>query len=144
MNNLPAAVYDAMAKQSKRLQQEPTLQQKYDELRVKLTQAERERDNALAEVERLNAENDKLALKAHRARKTSSAADTDAVLTINGRQVVNQVEAAKRLNVEQYCISRWVKAGKFELVKVPGRKKPMIAVDSLTKPEPGKPGRKKK
>jgi hypothetical protein len=141
---LNSAVGRAMAVQVKRTRRDQTPQDIIAELRVKLAQAERERDNALTEVERLNAENDTLALKAHRARKTSSAADSDAVLTINGRQVVNQVEAAKRLNVPQWKISRWMNAGKFEKVAVPGRKKPMIAVDSLTKPEPGKPGRKKK
>jgi hypothetical protein len=144
MSAFPAAVGKAMAVQVKRTRRDQTPQGIIDELRVKLAQAERERDAALEQIKRLDAENDKLALKAHRARKTSSTADTDAVLTINGRQVVNQVEAAKRLNVPQWKISRWMNAGKFEKVAVPGRKKPMIAVDSLTKPEPGKPGRKKK
>src|SRR5687768_7333600 len=93
---LNSSVGRAMAVQVKRTRRDQTPQDIIAELRVKLAQAERERDNALAEVERLNVENDKLALKAHRARKTSTDADTDAVLTINGRQVVNQVEAAKR------------------------------------------------
>lgn len=142
---LNSAVGKAMADQSKRLQRPRTLQDTIDDLRVKLAKAERELVNALAEIKRLNKENDDLHIKAHRAgKKTSTTADADAILTINGRQVVTQVEAAKRLKVEQYQISRWVKAKKLETLSVPGRKKPMIPVDALTKPEPGKPGRKKK
>lgn len=141
---LNAAVGKAMAVQVNRTRRDQTHQDIIDELRVKLAQAERERDIALVEVKRLNDENDKLAVKAHRARKSSSTGDADAVLTINGRQVVTQVEAAKRLKVEQYQVSRWVKVKKLETLTVPGRKKPMIPVDCLTKPEPGKPGRKKK
>lgn len=140
MNNLPAAVYGAMAKQVKRTRRDQTPQEIIDDLQVKLAQVERERDNALEEVKRLNEENDKLALKAHRTRKTNGSTGR---LSIDGREVVNQVEAAEILKVPQWKISRWVAAGKFEKVAVPGRKKPMLFADSLTKPEPGKPGRKK-
>lgn len=141
--HLPQAAYDAMKVQAKRTQHEPTLLERYDELRVRLTQVEGERDNALAEVQRLNAENDSLNLKAHRARKV----DTGAAVTgqfHDGVEYVNQVQAAAILKVGQYAISRWVKAGKFEMIAVPGHKKPQIVRSSLVKPERGQPGRKKK
>lgn len=141
--HLPPAAYSAMAKQVKRTRRDQTPQDIIDDLRVKLAKAERERDNALAEVKRLNDENDKLALKAHRTRKASANGSTGR-LSIDGREVVNQVEAAEILKVPQWKISRWVAAGKFEKVAVPGKRKPLLFADSLTKPEPGKPGRKKK
>lgn len=143
MNNLPAAAYKAMAVQATRLHREPTPAEIIDDLRVQLAQAVRDLAAANEEITRLNAENDKLALRAHRAKKVN--ADTaDSGTFINNRRVVNQVEAAELLRVEQYQISRWLKAGKFEKVIVPGRKKPMIYADSLHKPERGQPGRKRK
>lgn len=141
--HLPAAAYNAMAKQKRRTQQPRTLQDDIDELRVELAAVERERDNALAEVKRLNAENDTLALKAHRARKSSADGSATGKFH-NGIEYVNQSEAAGLLNVPQFKISRWVKAGKFEMIAVPGLKIKQIVRATLTKPEPGKPGRKKK
>lgn len=140
--HLPAAAYDAMAKQKRRAQQPRTLQDDIDDLRAMLTKAERERDNALAEVKRLNAENDQLALKAHRARKTS--ADGSSEQSHDGIAYVNQAQAAAILDVGQYAISRWVKAGKFQMIAVPGAKRLQIVTSSLYKPERGTPGRKKK
>lgn len=145
---LPQAAYDAMKVQAKRTHHEPTLQEQYDELRVKLAVAERERDNALAEVKRLNAENDSLNLKAHRAHKVNADL-TDGVGHVTGQfhdgiEYVNQVQAAAILKVGQYAISRWVKARKFEMIAVPDHKKLQIVRSSLVKPERGQPGRKKK
>lgn len=143
MTAFPAAVGRAMAVQVDRTRREPTQQDIINDLRVMLAQAERERDNALAEVKRLEAENDKLAIKAHRARKTS--ADGSATGKFHdGIEYVNQTEAAAILKVNQYAVSRWVKAGKFETLTVPGLKIRQIVRASLDKPEPGKAGRKKK
>lgn len=142
MTALPAAVGKAMAVQVKRTRRDQTPQDMIDELRVKLAKAERERDVAVAEVKRLNDENDKLALKAHRARKPS--ADGSATGKFHdGIEYVNQTEAAALLNVPQFKMSRWVKAGKFEMIAVPGLKIKQIVRASLYKPEPGKAGRKK-
>lgn len=140
---LNASVGRAMAVQVKRTRRDQTPQDIIDELRAMLTKAERERDIALAEVQRLNTENDKLALKAQRARKTS--ADGSATGKFHdGIEYVNQTEAATILKVEQYQISRWVTARKFEMLAVPGLKKKQIVRSSLVKPERGTPGRKKK
>lgn len=143
MTTFPAAAGRAMAVQVNRTRRDPTLQDIIDELRVKLSQAERERDAALAEVKRLNAENDRLALKAHRTRK-SSAGDSATGKFHDGVEYVNQSEAAAILNVPQFKMSRWVKAGKFEMIAVPGLKIKQIVRASLYKPAPGKAGRKKK
>lgn len=141
--HLPPAAYDAMAKQKRRTQQPRTLQDDIDELRVRLAQAEHERDNALAEVERLNKENDNLHRQAHHARKASVGGSANGKFH-DGVEYVNQSEAAAILNVPQYKLSRWVKANKFEMVAVPGLKIKQIVRASLYKPEPGKAGRKKK
>lgn len=141
--HLPDATYKAMAKQKRRTQQPRTLQDEIDELRVKLAAAERERDDALAEVERLNTENDTLNLKAHRARKVNADPSVTGQFH-DGIEYVNQVQAAVILKVGQYAISRWVKAKKFEMIAVPDHKKLQIVRSSLVKPERGKPGRKKK
>lgn len=143
MNNLPAAAYSAMAVQAKRLHREPTPQEIIDDLRVQLAQVQGELKAAQEEIKRLNTENDKLVVRAHRAKKVNAEA-ADSGTFVNGRRVVNQVEAAEQLRVEQYQISRWLKAGKFQKVIVPGRKKPMIYADSLHKPERGQSGRKRK
>lgn len=132
------AVGKAMVKQLKRNRRQSPSDVICD-LNVALTKAERERDEARAQVEELRTENDILRQKTKWADAPKSA-----YLQVNGIDVVNQVEAAKILNEPQYQISRWLKAGKFEKVSVPGRKKPMIAVRSLKKPERGQPGRPKK
>lgn len=49
-------------------------------------------------------------------------------------RLVSQVEAAAILHVQPYTISRWVKAGHFTLVNVPGRKHPLIDAASLRHP----------
>lgn len=138
---LPEAAYKAMAVQAKRLHRDLAPAETIADLRVQLAEAQRDLAAANLEIQRLNAENDKLALKAHRSPKVNAA---DSGTFINGREVVNQVEAAKRLKVKQYQVSRWLKAGKFEKTDVAGHKKPMIYADTLHKPEHGQPGRKKK
>ena len=143
MTAFPAAAGRAMAVQVKRTRRDQTPQDIIDELRVKLAQVERERDNALAEVKRLNVENDQLALKAHRARKSSAEGSATGKFH-DGVEYVNQKEAAELLNVPQFKMSRWVKAKKFEMIAVPGLKVKQIVRSSLYKPEPGKAGRKKK
>ena len=50
------------------------------------------------------------------------------------KRLVSQVEAAAILHVKPYTISRWVKAGHFTLVNVPGRKHPLIDAASLRHP----------
>lgn len=139
--HLPSAAYKAMAVQKARTQQPTTDADVIRDLRLKLAIAERERDAALAEVTRLNAENDTLTLRTHRSK--TNAGDAGSGTFVDGRRVVNQVEAARLLDVPQYKISRWLKARKFEKARVPGRKLPGIFADSLHKPEPGKAGRKK-
>lgn len=134
---LSSSVGKAMAVQVNRTRREPTLQDIIDELRVKLAQAERERDTAQAEVKRLNEENDQLALKAHRARKTSADGSTSGKFH-DGVEYVNQTEAAAILNVPQFKMSRWVKANKFEMIAVPGFKIKQIVRASLYKPNPAK------
>lgn len=141
---LNSAVGRAMAVQVKRARRDQTPQDVIDDLRVELAQVKRERDIALAEVERLNAENDTLAVKAHRARKVTSNGDTATGKFHGGVEYVNQIEAAALLKVEQYQISRWVAAKKFEMMTVPGIKKQQIVRSSLVKPARGTPGRKKK
>ena len=56
---------------------------------------------------------------------------------------VNQRQAAALLNVSQPTISKWVAAGALQVIHVDGYKRPQIRRDSLRKPAPGKPGRKK-
>lgn len=141
MSSFPAAAGRALAVQVTRTRQTDPLQAQIDDLTVKLAKAERERDAALKENTRLAAENELLrGVAIHSATVNGAEAGT----FVNGRLVVNQVEAAKRLNVKQYQISRWLKAGKFQKVEVPGHKLPGIYADSLHKPERGQPGRKKK
>lgn len=149
MTAFPAAVGKAMAVQVNRTRHEPTLQDKYEALLVELAQVERERDTAQAEVKRLNEENDILAVKAHRARKptadaSANGSESTTIKIHEGVEYVNQSEAATILNVGQYAISRWVKAGKFQMIAVPGYKRLQIVRSSLHKPAPGKAGRKKK
>ncbi len=134
----------AMVTQAKRLHREPTPAEIIADLRVQLAEAQRELAAAHLEIKRLNVENDTLAVRAHRAGKVNTASEANAGTFVNGRKVVNQVEAAELLKVKQYQVSRWLKAGKFEKVAVQGHKKPMIYADSLHKPERGQPGRKKK
>ncbi|MEO8608928.1 MAG: hypothetical protein ABI690_13640 [Chloroflexota bacterium] len=141
MSMINPAVGRAMADQVKRTRREPTDAERLHEALVENARLIRELALAHVEIKRLNAENDKLAVRAHRAPKTNAGG---AGTFINGRKVVNQVEAAKHLGVKQYQISRWLKAGKFEKVEVPGHKLPSIYADSLHKPERGQPGRKKK
>ncbi len=137
-----AAVGSAMAKQLTRVNHPQTDAEKLRDAQVQITRLERELAAALEENQRLNAENDRLAIRAGRAGKgINTVADGTFV---NGRLVINQVEAAKRLNVPQYMISRWVKDRKIKTTPVPGRKKPGIFADELVKPPRGKPGRKKK
>lgn len=140
---LDPAAYKAMAVQARRTQHEPTLQERYDELRVKLAKAERELAAATQRVAELEVENDALALKAHRARKVNTGGSITGQFH-DGVEYVNQVQAAAILKVGQYAISRWIKAGKFQTMTVPGHKKTQIVRSSLVKPERGKPGRKKK
>lgn len=146
MSSFPAAVGRAMTVQVNRTRREPTLQEINDDLRVQLAAAQRELKAAQNEIKRLNAENDKLAVRAHRVKKT----DSGALITgqfHKGIEYVNQVEACAILGMpakEQYRISRWIKAGKFEMMSVPGLKKKQIVRASLHKPERGQPGRKKK
>ena len=147
MTSFPAAVGRAMATQVKRTRRDQTPQDIIDELRAMLTKVERERDAALAEVKRLNTENDDLHRKAYRAGRDRKVATADGSATgkfHDGIEYINQSEAAEILNVPQFKISRWVKAKKFEMIAVPGLKVKQIVRSSLYKPEPGKAGRKKK
>lgn len=140
-SSLPAAVGRAMAVQVNRTRRVATDADTIADLRVQLDQMRRERDAALAEIERLNGLIEKQQASVVHSPTVNKA---DAGTFVNGRLVVNQVEAAQRLNVKQYQISRWLKAGKFEKATVPGHKLPGIYADSLHKPERGQPGRKKK
>lgn len=141
MTNLPAAAYNAMAVQAARNRRAQTPDEVIADLRVQLAQAQRDLVAAQQEIKRLNAENELLRCSVIHSPAANAG---DAGTFVNGRRVVNQVEAAKQLNVKQYQISRWLKAGKFQTVRVPGHKKPLIYADSLHKPERGQPGRKKK
>src|SRR5689334_12088858 len=115
MNNLPPAAYTAMVVQAKRLHREPTPQEVLADRRVQLTKAQNDLVAAQDEINRLNSVIEtQQASVVHSA--TVNAADSG--LFINGRKVVNQVDAAKLLGVKQYQISRWLKAGKFEKVAV--------------------------
>ena len=141
MTSLPPAVGRAMTVQVNRTRHEPTPAEIIHDLRVQLAVAERYLELANEKISRLEAENEQLRAVAVHSTSVNSA---DAGTFVNGRLVVNQVEAAQRLGVKQYKISRWLKAGKFEKVAVPGHKLPGIYADSLYKPERGQPGRKKK
>lgn len=94
-------------------------------------------------IEELEDENDaqrgKLLNLQHTTR--SRARGKSANLQVNGREVVNQTEAARLLGVEPYQVSRWVSAGHFQTTKH-GRRE-LIFVDSLHKPAPKRKGRKK-
>ena len=61
----------------------------------------------------------------------------------DGIEYVSQKEAALILHVRAYQISRWVAAGKFELLSVPHRRRKQIVRSSLYMPAPSQPGRKK-
>jgi len=70
-------------------------------------------------------------------------------LTINGRTVVSQTQAARylskkyNLSIKQYQISRWIKAGRFETATVDGHSHSMIYKDSLHIPTQSSKGKKK-
>src|SRR5436853_2727438 len=92
MSSFPAAVGRAMVTQAKRLHREPTPQEIIDDLRVQLAAAQRDLAAAHLEIKRLNAENDTLAVRAHRVKKTISGAPITGQFH-NGIEYVNQVEA---------------------------------------------------
>lgn len=85
----------------------------------------------------LERENDVLTTRISHLR---SPRTQDGKLLLDGREVVNQSEAARRLGVKQYAISRWVAAGHFQTARVGARQ--MIFADSLH--TPAKKSRKKK
>lgn len=143
MNNLTPAVGRAMVTQAKRNQRVQTPEEIIADLRVELAAAQRELKVSKEENKRLNAENDALALKAHRGSKVNVTKATSGKFH-EGVAYVNQIEAAAILRVDQAQISRWVKAKKFTMISVPKYKKPQIVLASLRKPEPEKRGRKKK
>jgi hypothetical protein len=126
---------------SSRTHRTPTDADIIADLCVKLEVAQRDLAAAHLEIERLATENERLRASVIHGPGVNAAKEG---LFVNGRLVVNQIEAAEILGVKQFKISRWVKAGKFQTVAVPGRKIPMLYADSLHKPERGKPGRKKK
>lgn len=141
MTSLPAAAGRAMAVRAKQRQRPQTPDEIIAGLRVQLAIVEHERDVLKEEIDRLNKENDALALKAHRAAKTNGSGQGTYV---NGRKMLTQKEAAKILRVDQAQISRWVKSDRIKTEQVPGRVHKMIPADTLRKPDPGKRGRKSK
>ncbi len=111
-------------------------------LTLENAQLKRELAAALSEISRLTDEADTFAARAHAKRQydTRHSALGNSALLHEGREVVNQTEAARQLNVKQYQISRWVAAGHFQTVRVGSRT--LIYADTLHKPAPKQRKRK--
>lgn len=66
-----------------------------------------------------------------------------------GSQILSQTEAARYLSkiagrtIQQYQVHRWMKAGHFQTVTVPGKAALHVMSDSLYVPLPGRAGRRK-
>lgn len=99
-------------------------------------------------VANLEAENDRLAARAFALSRAASPRPETATegspfreegagvgcLTVEGRAVVNQTQAADLLGVKQYTVSRWVAAGHFQTTRIGARV--YIFADTLHKPAP--------
>ena len=118
-----------------------------EELKRRLLEKEREIARLAAELTaalteniRLNREADKL----NAARLTARAK-----LPAGESTVMTQTEAARYLSkiagrtIQQYQVHRWMKAGHFQTVTVPGKAALHVMSDSLYVPPPGRAGRRK-
>lgn len=127
----------ATVKALKRQQAEETTDMNLAEqlrlLAAEKSRLERELSILRQRVSDLEQENDRLIARvsAHRA-LTRNAELANSALMYDGREVVNQSEAAKRLGVKQYAVSRWVAAGHFQTARVGART--LIFADSLHTP----------
>ena len=119
-----------------------------EELKRRLLEKEREIARLAAELTaalteniRLNREADKL----NAARLTAARAK----LPAGESTVMTQTEAARYLSkiagrtIQQYQVHRWMKAGHFQTVTVPGKAALHVMSDSLYVPPPGRAGRRK-
>lgn len=142
------------------------LRQELAQTRHLLRQAERANVMLQAENARLNEENDQLNHARLNARRGVSPLPAggegmgvgfagDGVVGTRqavsaGAGVLSQTEAAYHLSrmagreIKQYQVHRWMRAGCFQTVRVPGKAALHVLADSLHIPPPAKAGRKPK
>lgn len=118
-----------------------------DDLKRQLLAAQREIARLAAELTAALTENIRLhkeADKLNAARLTARAK-----LPAGESAVMTQTEAARYLSkiagrtIQQYQVHRWMKAGHFQTVTVPGKAALHVMSDSLYVPPPGRAGRRK-
>lgn len=118
-----------------------------DDLKRQLLAAQREIARLAAELSAALTENIRLHKEADKL--NAARLTTRAKLPAGESTVMTQTEAARYLSkiagreIKQYQIHRWMKAGHFQTVNVPGKAALHVMSDSLYVPPPGRAGRRK-